>query len=360
MGGKELLMADIPEDILKKPVSFLKGIGEARVKLFKKIEVYTIEDIIKYYPRGYEDRSNIVNINRLKNDESCSIRGTIMARVKESRYKGRLTIQKVDITDGTGIIRGVWFNQSYLKNVLKPGESYVFYGKVKRKGNYIEMQNPVYEKVNGAEMKNTCRIIPVYSSTAKLTQTIIRSAVNDALELVEGRLEETLPLYIREKYQLCEINYSVLNIHFPSNSQAFYASRYRLVFEELFFLQLGLLSIKQSFEKGKKGICYRAGKEVKEFINSLPFELTKAQLRVLDEIEKDMESCKIMNRLVQGDVGSGKTIVAIASLFKAVKSGHHTTIKQHDKNPKIHYNLTSFKVTMRKWVGSYSRNNNRK
>jgi ATP-dependent DNA helicase RecG len=319
-------MADIPEDVLKKPVSFLKGIGEARAKLFNKIGVYSIVDIIKYYPRGYEDRSNIVNIDRLKNGESCSIKGTIMARVKESRYKGRLTIQKVDITDSTGMIRGVWFNQSYLKNVLKLGESYVFYGKIKRKGNYIEMQNPVYEKVNEAEMKNTCRIIPVYSSTAKLTQSIIRTAVNDAIKLVEGRLEETLPLYIREKYQLCEINYSVLNIHFPSNSKAFNISRYRLVFEELFFLQLGLLSIKQCFKKGKKGIYFSAGKEVQEFINSLPFELTKAQLRVLKEIGKDMESNKVMNRLVQGDVGSGKTIVAIAALFKAVKSGYQGTL----------------------------------
>ncbi len=315
-------MADIPEDILKRPVSFLKGIGEARAKLFKKIGVYTIEDIIKYYPRGYEDRSNIVNINQLKNGESCSIKGKITARVKESRYKARLTIQKVDIADSTGIIRGVWFNQSYLKNVLKPGESYVFYGKIKRKGNYIEIQNPVYEKVNGTEMKNTCRIIPVYSSTAKLTQTIIRTAVNDALKLVGGRFEETLPLYIREKYQLCEINYSVLSIHFPSDSEAFNMARHRLVFEELFFLQLGLLSIKQSFEKSKKGICFRAGKEVQEFVNLLPFEFTKAQLRVLEEIEKDMESYKVMNRLIQGDVGSGKTIIAIAALFKAVKGGY--------------------------------------
>lgn len=184
------------------------------------------------------------------------------------------------------------------------------------------MNNPVYERVDGIEMKNTCRIIPVYPATAKLTQTIIRTAVSNALKLVNGELEETLPFNIREKHQLSEINYSIMNIHFPSNSEAFKTSRYRLVFEELFFLQLALFNIKQNLEKKKKGITFGAGKEVQKFVNSLPFKLTKAQLKVIEEIEQDMESNKVMNRLVQGDVGSGKTIVAIASLFKAVKSGY--------------------------------------
>jgi len=314
------------KDILKKPVRYLKGVGESRAALFQKLDIYTIEDVITHFPREYEDRSSLKSIAQMEDGETCAFEGEIASPVTESRPRRGLTIQKVCIKDGTGVITAIWFNQSYIKNILRPGERYVFYGKISRKYRSLEVQNPVYEKVLEGEMKNVCRIVPVYPSTGKLTQNMIRSTIRNALELVVGNLEETLPRWVRNSCYLSEINYAIKNIHFPDSEQAFREARYRLVFEELLLLQLGLLSIKNSFEESSKGIVFRGAPEVKEFMDRLPFELTSAQKRVFAEIERDMESPRVMNRLVQGDVGSGKTIVAVLALYKAVKSGYQGTL----------------------------------
>ena len=175
-------------------------------------------------------------------------------------------------------------------------------------------------------MKNTCRIIPVYPATANLTQNIIRGVIGNAIGSVAEVLEEFIPECIRERYNLCDIKYSIQNIHFPKSEEDFKNARYRLVFEELFLLQLGLLNIKNSFGEDKAGIKFNRASEMDDFMESLPFKLTNAQNKVYQEIVQDMESTKIMNRLVQGDVGSGKTIVAALALFKAVKNGYQGTL----------------------------------
>lgn len=314
------------KNILEKSVRFVKGVGESKSLLFNKIGIYTVEDVIYYFPREYEDRSRIKSIIQLKDGDACSFEGMVASAVSETRPRKGLTIQKLLIRDGTGSIIATWFNQGYLKKTFKVGEKYIFYGKISKKYGVLEVQNPVFEKVQAGEMKNTCRIMPIYHATARLTQNAIRSVVRNALKLVEGKLQDPIPAQIRNKYYLSELNYCIQNIHFPNSSEDLKNARYRLVFEELLLLQLGLLSIKNTLENSGNGIVFLKTPEIEEFIRELPFELTSAQKRVFAEIEKDMESEKIMNRLVQGDVGSGKTIVAALALFKAVKSGYQGTL----------------------------------
>ncbi len=314
------------KDLLGKSVQYVKGVGEARARLFHKLGIYTVEDIVNHFPREYEDRSELKKIAGLVDGESCSFEGVIASKVTESRPRRGLSIYKAVVGDETGTLEVVWFNQHYVKSVFKIGEKYVFYGKITKVGKSIQVQNPVYEKAGNKELKNTCRIVPVYSSTNDLTQNVIRTLINSALGLVAGKMEEILPEAIRKAYCLSEINYSLSNIHFPKSNEDFHNARKRLVFEELFLLQLGLLYIKKSFGEKKSGICFKKVVEMEDFIKGLPFKLTEAQNKAFKEIENDMESTNIMNRLVQGDVGSGKTIVAVLAIFKALKNGYQASL----------------------------------
>jgi ATP-dependent DNA helicase RecG len=314
------------KSVMCKPIKYLKGVGETRAALFQKLNIFNVEHVITHFPREYEDRSNLKPIAQLHDGEISAFEGMIASDIVVSRPRKGLTVQKLHIKDATGVITATWFNQSYLKNTFNVGEKYVFYGKIIRRYGSIQVQSPVYEKVLEGEMKNTCRIVPVYPSTARLTQNVIRSVIRNALELTADCMEEVLPRWIRNTYRLSEINYSVKNIHFPESEKDFENARYRLVFEELLLLQLGLMTIKNTMGDSKKGIIFKSTSEVKQFIKKLPFSLTGAQKKVLSEIESDMESPKVMNRLVQGDVGSGKTIVAVLALFKAVKSGYQGTL----------------------------------
>lgn len=310
------------KELLQMDVQKVKGVGPARAKLLYKLGIYDIEDIITYYPRDYEDRSKFKKIGELLDGESCAFEGIIASRVTERRLRKGLTIYKVLIKDETGSIVATWFNQHYIGKVLRLGESFVFFGKISGRYKNLEVNDPIYEKQEDREAKNILKIVPVYSSTANLSQNTIRATIYNALEMVSGKLVEYLPKKILKEYRLSEINYSVQQIHFPKSDEDFKNARYRLVFEELFMLQLCLLSVKKAFENDKKGIEFSKVPEMEEFIEKLPFKLTNAQKRVFEEIEKDMESDSVMNRLVQGDVGSGKTIVAVLALFKAVKNGY--------------------------------------
>lgn len=310
------------KELLKKNVQHIKGIGEARAKLLNKLGIFTVEDIITYFPRGHEDRSRLKKINELVDGEACAFEGIIASKVTERKFRKGLSLYKVLIKDETGSITATWFNQHYIGKVLRIGESFVFFGKIARKGGKLEVQGPVYEKQDYGEAKNILRIVPVYPLTANLTQNTIRATIKSALEQVEGKLNEFLPESVIKEYGLCDINYSMKQIHFPASEEDFKKARYRLVFEELFLLQLCLLSVKKTFEKDKKGIEFKKVPQMEEFITKLPFKLTNAQRKVFEEIKRDMESRNVMNRLVQGDVGSGKTIVAVLALFKAVQNGY--------------------------------------
>ena len=313
------------ENILSKEIKYVKGVGPNRAELLNKLGIYTLEDLITYYPRTYEDRSKPVRIAEVQDGEEVLIEGIAAARVSEIRTRNRkMTIYKLIVKDETGSCTITWFNQSYLRNMFKQGETYKFFGKVKKIGNKVEMNSPVYDV--GVNTKNTGKIIPIYPLTYNLSQNNIRKIIENGLELVKNKLEETLPDYLIKEYKLMDINSATNSIHFPKDFTEFNIARRRLVFEELLSMQLALLSLKSQYKKEIDGIAFNKEVHMSDVINKLPFKLTKAQLRVLEEIDADLEKVKPMNRLLQGDVGSGKTAVSIIASYKVVKSGYQVAI----------------------------------
>ena len=309
---------------LEKEIQFIKGVGPNRATLLNKLGIFNLKDLITYFPREHEDRGNIKPISEVVHGEEALISGYPVGRMNEIRIRKNLTLCKLIVRDESGSCQITWYNQSYLKNTFKPNERYKFFGKISRSYGKVEMQSPVFEVAN--QTKNTGKIIPIYPLTYSLTQNTIRKIIETGLDEVEGKLEETLPDYILDKYKFYDYNTAIRQIHFPDNFESFNKARKRLVFEELFSMQLALLSLKNKYEIKKPGIEFDKDAKMSDVINSLPFKLTGAQLRVLEEIDKDMESNKPMNRLLQGDVGSGKTVVALTAAYKAVKAGYQAVI----------------------------------
>ena len=223
---------------------------------------------------------------------------------------------------GSGIV--TWFNQPYLKDKFIIGNKYKFFGKVSLKAGRVMFNSPVFDV--GEKVQNTGRIIPIYPLTYNLSQNNLRKIMEEAIKIVYGNLQETLPQYLIKQYNLEDINNATKNIHFPKEFKDFNIARNRLVFEELLSVQLALLELKNNYITEKKGIQFDKNVKMSDVINTLPFKLTKAQIRVLEEIDENMESDKVMNRLLQGDVGSGKTVVAMCAAYKAVKSGYQAAI----------------------------------
>ncbi len=214
----------------------------------------------------------------------------------------------------------MFFNKSYIKNTFRPGDSILVFGKVKKKFNNLELTSCELEYLTNSP-KNTCRFMPVYQLTYGVTNKEIMSIIRTVLEDKELIIQEYMPQRIIEKYRLCSIDFAVRNIHSPSSKESLKIALYRIVFEELLILQLGLFVFKSGRNK-EDGIKFETSKDLKKIISALPFKLTKAQNRALDEIIQDMNLEKIMNRLVQGDVGSGKTVVALLALANCVLNGY--------------------------------------
>ena len=302
---------------LSKEVQYIKTVGPSRAELLNKLGIFTLKDLITYFPREYEDRGKVKKICECIDGEMALIEAVVVSRIVEIRMRGK-SMYKLQLRDETGTCTALWFNQSYLKNIFKPGEKYKFYGKIASQYGRVEIASPVFDKENAE--RNTGKIIPIYPLTKNLTQNVLRKIIELGLSEVEDELEETLPEYILEKYKLMSLNETIKKIHFPDQLEDFEKARRRLAFEELLIMQLALLELKNSYISEKNGIAFDKEVKISEVINELPFKLTKAQLRVLEEIELNMESSKEMNRLLQGDVGSGKTVVAILAAYKAVKS----------------------------------------
>lgn len=308
---------------LNKDVKYVKTVGPSRVKLLNKLKIYTLKDLIEYYPRDYEDRSKPKNLYECTDGEEVLIEAMPTGRISEM-HKGRMTISRLIVKDQTGTCYITWFNQGYLRDKFQPGRMYRFFGKISNKSGRLEMNSPVYDEID--QSKNTGKIIPIYPLTYELKQTTLRRIIENGLLEVKGQLPETLPEYILKENNLWDINNTIERIHFPVEFSDFNKARERLVFEELLTTQLALLKLKNNYEHETDGIQFSKDVYMSDVINILPFKLTKAQLRVLEEIDRDMESNKPMNRLLQGDVGSGKTVVAMISAYKAVKSGYQATI----------------------------------
>ena len=308
---------------LAKDVKYIKGVGPNRVKLLNKLKIYTLKDLITYYPRDYEDRSKPKNICDCVDGEEATIEAVACGKVVETRLP-RKTMQKLLIRDETGTAIITWFNQTYLKSKFEIGKKYRFYGKINLKYGKIELTSPVFDEID--KKNNTGRIIPIYPLTYQLTQTTLRKIMENGIKEVAGNLKESLPNEILKEYNLQDINKAIVDIHFPKKLEDFETARYRLVFEELFSTQLALLALKNKTYNEEIGIEFDKNVHISDVIMKFPFNLTNAQRRVLEEIEKDMESRKPMNRLLQGDVGSGKTAVAMCAAYKAVKSGYQVAV----------------------------------
>lgn len=322
---------------LSKDVKFVKNVGPNRVKILNKLNIFTLKDLITYFPRNHEDRSIPKKIADCVDGEEVLIKVTAVTKVIETRAR-KLSIYKLVVRDGSESLTITWFNQKYIKDIFKVGHTYNFFGKIETKLGRFEMKSPVFDE--DGTSKNTGKIIPIYPLSAGISQNIIRKIIENGVDEVYGNLEENIPEYILKKFNLMGINDSIKYIHFPDSNESFIKARQRLIFEELLAFQLALLHIRESNFNEEKGISFSKEAKMSDVINDLPFKLTKAQLRVLEEIDNNMESSKPMNRLLQGDVGSGKTIVSIISAYKAVKSGYQVAIMaptailadQHYKN----------------------------
>lgn len=308
---------------LNKDVKYIKGVGPNRVILLNKLGIFTLKDLITYYPRTYEDRSKPKYICECEDGEEVLIEAVVCNRMTNVRLKGK-TMQRITVRDETGAATITWFNQTYLKNQFTVGENYKFFGKVSKKAGKVMFTSPVFDR--GEKIQNTGRIIPIYPLTYSLSQNNLRKIMEAAMTEVYGNLPETLPEYLVKEYHLENINDATKHIHFPDEFKSFDIARKRLVFEELLSVQLALLELKNSYIHEEKGIQFSKDAKMSDVINTLPFQLTKAQLRVLEEIDSNMESEHSMNRLLQGDVGSGKTVVAMCAAYKAVKSGYQVAI----------------------------------
>lgn len=308
---------------LDKDVKYVKGVGPNRVQLLNKLGIFTLKDLITYYPRTYEDRSKPKAIAECANGEEVLIEAIACGRISEVRLRGK-TMQRLLVRDETGGCTITWFNQNYLKNKFEAGEKYKFYGKITNQYGKIAMTSPVFDEKE--KNFNTGKIIPLYPLTYQLSQNVLRKIIEAGLAEVEGKLEETLPKYLLEEYKLEEINEAARQIHFPKELSDFEKARKRLVFEELLSTQLALLTLKNNYQTQGEGIQFDKKVKMSNVIHELPFQLTKAQLRVLEEIDNNMEAKTSMNRLLQGDVGSGKTVIAMCATYKAVKCGYQATI----------------------------------
>ncbi|MCL2404556.1 MAG: ATP-dependent DNA helicase RecG [Defluviitaleaceae bacterium] len=318
-------------------ITKLTGIGEKRAQALRAVGLNTVFDLINYFPRDYDDRSQIKTVEELIPGVVNTIRGVLASapdniNPPRKRTNGRpLTITKAVLNDTTGKLEMVWFNQPYLKKYFRTGQEYIFTGRVKLDfKNHLQMESPDYEPCSETLLSGG-RIVPVYTTPKGFSQKTFRALIYQALDACSGLdvgvsspFYDNLPYCIRQANQLCDRKAALYNIHYPESNQAFMAARQRLVFEELFFMQMALFTLKGANAE-TPGIML-CDININTFVNGLPFMPTAAQLRVLHDIASDFKSGMRMNRLIQGDVGSGKTAVAMAAAYMAITNGYQAAI----------------------------------
>ena len=335
------------ESILNKEIRYLKGVGPKRAEAFSMLGITTLNDLISYYPRTYEDRSIIKKINEVESGEKVTVHCTV-SNIESRRIRKGLHILKAVLFDETGYMNVIWFNQEYFYKKLKNGEKFWFFGLIEKK-ILPEMTNPVFS----SSLKDFAIIVPIYKKNKELTQNIFRKSIKAAFEEEGFRFREILPEWMLDKYSLEGYDNAVRNIHYPLNNDLFYKARKRLVFQEFLLLQTALLLIKERYGHEQfSGNVYKEFDLGNLYIDDLSFELTGAQKRVIDEIRGDFKSAKPMHRLVQGDVGSGKTAVAAAAIADTCENGYQAAFmapteilaKQHYENLKGPFGKLGLKV----------------
>ena len=301
-----------------QPVETLKGIGEKTAKLFEKVGVRTVDDLLHYYPRGYDTFEEPKPMGALEDGTVMAVDGYLKNGVSGHHF-GSASMVTASISDMTGKLRLVWYHMPYLKNTLKPGSRYIFRGKVSRKKNGLVMEQPqMYRpEVYEALLK---RMQPVYGQTKGLSNKTITSAMEQALSL-RVMEKDYLPAGLRVSNELAEYNFAIEHIHFPEDQADLMAARKRLVYDEFFLFLLAVRRLKESREDLKSSFIFEKDTESRRLEAALPYALTEAQKRTLSQVYADLKSGKVMNRLIQGDVGSGKTIIAVLALVSAAENG---------------------------------------
>lgn len=303
---------------LDSNIQFIKGVGEKRAKLFNSLGIFCVDSLIHFYPRKYEDWSASKNLEAVKSGETVSIKATLITPVKEAMIRRGLTLFKCKFSDGKNVISVTIFNNKYLAKSLRIYEDYYLYGKIEKSLLNFSMNSPKIEKA-----ENILAIQPVYPAKEKLTSRSISKIMKTALDEL-GEIEETLDDEIMQKYSLISLDKAIKNIHFPNSADDYLPARKRLIFEELLTLQLGLLKLKSN-KKSETALVIKDDYS-SEFEKLLPFNLTNAQKRTISECLQDMKSKYPCNRLVQGDVGSGKTAVAASLIYSVIKNGYQATM----------------------------------
>ena len=301
---------------LHTDIRYIKGVGEARAKALSKLGVTDLFSLLSYFPRAYEDRRAYKKIANLAAGEASCVCAVVAGEPKLSRIRKGLDLVRLRVVDETGALTLTYFNQPYLKSAFRTGDAYVFYGHAEGQPGRFQMVNPLFEREGARQI--TGRIMPVYPLTAGVSQSMLCKAVEQGLAACVDELPDILPEDVRFTYQLCHTRFAYENIHFPADDEALAAARRRLAFEELFLLALGL-HLLRSRRTAVAGQSCRAV-DLSPFFSSLPFSLTGAQRRAIDDIARDLTAARPMNRLIQGDVGSGKTMVAAAAIYMAAKN----------------------------------------
>ena len=292
-----------------RDIQYLKGIGEVRAELFRQLGISTVYALLRYYPRDYRDYSKITEIYNALPDSVIAVKAKVITNVDEQHIRKNMVLYKFAAADDTGLITVTLFNSKYQAASIKKGKTYIFYGKITGNGGNRAMSSPEIVTEDKAD------ITPIYPITSGLYQTNIRNAQKNALEFIP---EDPIPDYIKSKYRLCDLDFALRNIHFPKNNQSLEVARRRLVFEELLIFRTGIAALKTKNSKASGAKLEKS--YIDEFQKLLPFTLTDAQVKSINECVSDMMSGKQMNRLVQGDVGSGKTAIATALMHSAALS----------------------------------------
>ena len=302
----------------QEPVTSLKGIGEKTAGLFARLGVCTVEDLLHDYPRAYDAYEEPVPVGKLQENTTAAVAGQLLKTPSVRRFKN-IQVIVATVKDMTGSLQLTWYNMPYLRNTLQMGQFLVFRGRAVKKGGRLTMEQPeiftpeAYEAVRDSMQ-------PIYGQTKGLGNKAIVRAVAQALE--QRQLErEYLPPSLREKYELAEYNYAIEHIHFPSSRQELLFARKRLVFDEFFFFLLAVRRLKEKRQDCRSSFVMSHASQVDQLIEALPYSLTEAQNKVLKEVSRDLESGLVMNRLIQGDVGSGKTIIAVLALIQTACNG---------------------------------------
>lgn len=307
------------DDLMSLAVSALKGVGEKRAEVFHKHGIYTVYDLLTYYPSGYEDRRRFVSVSELTEGEKVCVKCKLWGGVRTFRKGRKFSVTNATFADDTGDFACVWYNQPYVEQSLKRDKEYVLYGKAEKSGRGLRMVNPAIEPDDGATVG---KIVPVYTLGRGLGMKTLQKTLLSALEMYEAYIPEPIPREVREKYGLMSAPRAVHNMHFPEDYETLKKARERIVFEEFFLFQMRIAKIKNL---GKRdGFVFSHLDSA--FEKRLPFALTSAQKKVVETLKSDFASGKAMNRLVQGDVGSGKTVVAAYGMDLALKNGYQAAM----------------------------------